>query len=123
MLNFLRRGRKPPALLKCVLCEHRPGQTYHNHIPLCRSCKTTLERSIADHGGAVVTGVEALQKEADPRRRAVLTEEVIDEAGKLVPYEDQHLKTILPEPTAVIHKVRAGETEDLVIHLYQEADA
>lgn len=123
MLNFLRRGRQPVALLKCVLCERRPGQTYHNHIPLCRSCKTTLERHIADHGSAILTGIEALQKEDDPQRRAVLSEEVIDQAGKLVPYEDQHLKTIVPEPTAVIHRVRAGETADLIVHLYQEANA
>ncbi|WDL95700.1 hypothetical protein [Alicyclobacillus sp. ALC3] len=121
MLNFLRwPKRKLPPMFKCVWCERRPGEVMHHHIPLCRTCASTLRNDISLHGQAVIAGLEDLRQTTDTDVRAELADRIIEHAGKLVRYEDQHLQTILPEPTVVIHKVRTQETDDLVVETYDE---
>lgn len=94
----------------------------HHHIPLCRTCAVTLQNDIAVHGQAIQDGLAALRQSDDRAIRKELGEHIIHHAGKLVPYEDQHLQTTIPEPTIVIHKVRAHEVDDLEVELYVEAD-
>lgn len=67
-------------------------------------------------------GIDAMRHATDPERRRDLAEQVVDHASKLVPYEEQRLKTTDPEPTRVILQVRAGEIDDLNVQLYQEED-
>lgn len=118
-LNFGFRRHKMPPLLKCVVCEHRPGATMHHHLPVCKSCAATLEKHIKQDGGAIIEGLAALRHADSPGDVTGLSEKILEHASKLIQYEEKRVKTIEPEPTVIMHRVRIGEYDDLSPTLYE----
>lgn len=113
-MHLFDMGRpKLPPLLKCVACAHRPGETYHHHIPLCRSCAATLNKHIKRDGGAILAAFDELRSTVEPHAVAELSDKIIHHATQLLSYEEKRLKTIDPEPTVIIHRIRVGEYMDL----------
>jgi|GEM_PF-4777061 len=94
----------------------------HHHIPICKSCKTVLDKHIQRDGGFIIQYLDALRKADSPSEISSLSERIIKHASKLVPYEDLNLKTIEPAPTSIMHRVRAQEYSDLFPKLFSESD-
>lgn len=115
---FSKAHHQLPALFKCVLCEIGPGDRMHEHIPMCRSCKTKLDKHIRHHGGLIIQCLDALRKADSPSDISALSESIIEHASKLVPYEELRLKTIEPTPTVIMHLVRIRECHDLFPELF-----
>lgn len=111
------------SLLKCVVCMHRPGTTFHHHIPLCKACHVTLKKHIKHDGGFIIQQLEALRQANSPSDMAALRDAIVSHASKLVHYEDLKLKTIEPEPTVIMHLVRMGQYNDLFPQLFSNEDS
>lgn len=110
-LNF--GGHRLPPLFKCVVCQRRPGQTFHHHIPLCNSCATKLRRTIRRDGGAILRALDELRNADSPQLISQLKESIIGHAHELLSYEELNVKTIDPEPTVIIHLIRVDEYTNL----------
>lgn len=121
MLSRKNHNKLPP-LLKCVVCQHRPADMMHHHIPICKSCKAVLDKHINRDGGLIIQYLDALRTADSSLEIASLSERIIEHASKLVPYEDLNLKTIEPTPTVIIHRMRSQEYTDLFPELFSEDD-
>ncbi len=119
-LSWFRKHKKMPALLKCVKCGQKPGEVYHYHLPLCKSCASKLHKRIQHDGGALVQELDSLKEVQDDQEREAISERVIKYASSLIEYEDIRLKTTEPEPSEIIHRVRTGEYGDLEVTLFNE---
>lgn len=121
-IQFRKKQHKLPPLFKCVVCQHRPSDTMHHHIPICKSCKATLDKHIKYDGGLIIQNLDELRKANSPSDISALSESIIKHASKLVSYEDLRIKTIEPTPTSIIHRVRIQEYNDLSPELFFEND-
>lgn len=120
MRFFGKTHHKLPPLFKCVVCAQRPGTAMHHHIPICKSCKVVLDKRIKHDGGLIIQYLDTLRKPHSLSEISYLSENIIQHASKLVPYEDLRLKTIEPTPTVIMHLVRMREYQDLFPQLFSE---
>lgn len=118
-MRFFGKRKKMPALLKCVKCGQKPGEVYHYHLPLCKSCATKLHKHIRHDGGTLLEELSHL-KAADNHEVESISERLIKHASTLIEYEDIRLKTTDPVPSEIIRRVRIGEYEDLDVTLFDE---
>lgn len=118
---FRKNHHKLPPLFKCVVCQHKPGDSMHHHIPICSSCKVALDKHIEHDGGSIIQCLNALRKARFPLEITQLSDSIINHASKLVPYEDLRLKTIEPAPTVIMHRVRMKDYNDLFPELFSDS--
>lgn len=111
------RRRRLPPLLKCVFCQQRPGETYHDKLPLCKRCKQTLRKQIEHDGGAILKNLESLRSGAG--NPAALRESIARHAQNLIPYQDCRLRTTDPVPSDIIHRVKSADPPDWTVTLFQ----